>query len=271
MEKTENISSQATQSTGMGRYATLGLGAAVLAGAVTTTDAAVVYTNYSGALYTDTNTADTLATNYSFDVNGDGINDFTLAVRNEGSTSSANYAVILAGLNNNNTTLSPVNIVGTSAQGANALYIYPSRLTTGTISAARTFKTLSLTVNGSYLQAGTFAFGAGFTNSKWKTNATKSGYMGFSFTYGGGLHYGFIGLTVGPQGLGSNSRAISIGGIGYETTANTAITVSGGFGAVPNAVAPEPSSIAMLALGAGGLAAYRQRRRSKKATTPVAE
>ncbi len=269
MNKTNTSSVPSIPEASLRRYAMLGLGTAVLAGTVTTTDASVVYTNYNGLLLTDTNTTDTADTLYKFDFNGDGINDITFAVRNEGSTSTANFALVLPGLSANNTTYSPINIVGTTVAGANQSYNYPSRITTGTISAARTFFTLALTASGSYLAQGSLAFGAGFTGSKWKTNATKSGYLGFSFTLADGLHYGFIGMTVGPQGLGANSRAISIGGIGYETTPNTAITVSGGFGAVPNAV-PEPSSVALLALGAGGLAAYRQRRKKAAAKSEVA-
>lgn len=233
----------------------LGLGTAVLAGAVTTTDAAVSYTNYDGLLLTDTNTTDTASTRYKFDFNSDGTNDITFEVRNQSSTPTANYAIIEAGLDATNTALSPINVVGTTAGGFN----YPSRLTAGTVSAARPFVTLSLTASGDYLAGGSLAFGNGFPNSKWTTNATKSGYLGFSFSLADGLHYGFIGMTVGPQGLGANSRAISIGGIGYETTPGTAIAVSGGFGAVPAPV-PEPSSIALVALGGIGLAAYRRKR-----------
>ncbi len=256
---------------GLRRYAMLGIGTAVLAGAVTTTDASVVYTNYNSLLLTDTNTTDTTDTLYKFDVNGDGVNDITFAVRNEGSNSTSNFALVLPGLSADNTTLSPVNVVGTAVAAGSHVYNYPSRLAAASVvSAAKTFVTLSLTANGSYLAQGSLAFGAGFSGSKWTKNASKSGYLGFSFTLADGLHYGFIGMTVGPQGLGSNSRAISIGGIGYETSPNTAITTSGGVGSVPNAAVPEPSSIAMLALGVGGLAAYRQRRKKAAAKADAA-
>lgn len=269
MNKTNTSSANTIPEAGLRRYAMLGIGTAVLAGTVTTTDASVVYTNYNNLLLNDTVTTDTADTLYKFDVNGDGVNDITFAVRNEGSSSSSNFALVLPGLSADNTTFSPLNIVGTTVAGANQSYNYPSRITTGTISSARNFVTLALTANSQYLAQGTFAFGAGFTGSKWKTNATRAGYLGFSFTLADGLHYGFVGMTVVPQGNGVNSRAISIGGIGYQTTPGAAITVSGGTGALPGAV-PEPSSIAMLALGAGGLAAYRQRRKKAAAKPEVA-
>ena len=254
MNKMDLSPSQPTQEAGLRRYAALGLGTAVLVGAVTTTDAAVSYTNYNGQLLTDTNTTDTSGTLYSFDVNGDGTNDISFEVRNEGSASANNYALVFGGITGS--TLTPVNVVGTSNQGS-FLYVYPSRLTNGTVDAAKTFKTLSFTASGKYAQQGSLAFGNGFTGSKWKTGGANSGYLGFSFTLADGVHYGFVGLTVEPQGDGADSRAISIGGIGYETTPDTAITV---FGNVP-----EPSSVAMVALGAGGLAAYRQRRKKAAA------
>lgn len=236
------------------RYCKLGLGATVLTGAVTTMDASVVYTNYNNQVLADTNTADTLATIYSFDFNGDGINDLRLYTRNVPTDATRNYALIGGGVTGSS--LHPINVVGFSA-GA---FYYPSRLATGAvIGPARQFFTLALTASSSYLATGTFAFGNGFANSQFKSAGANSGFVGVSFNLADGLHYGFIGLTVQTQGNGTLSRSFSLGGIGYETTPNTPITTFGSTGVS----VPEPTSIGLVALGGLGLAAYRRRRAQK--------
>jgi len=76
------------------------------------------------------------------------------------------------------------------------------------------------------------------------------GYLGVQFQAGGQTHYGYVGY----EGTGvQNSPTGHIYSLGYETAANTAIAA----GAVP-----EPGSVAMLAAGAAGAAAYRRRRTS---------
>ncbi len=253
MKKIANPTADASQEAGLRRYLSLGLGTAVLAGAVTTADASVVYTNYNSILLNDTNTADTTATIYGYDVNSDGSQDFRFLVRNQASDATRNYAIVVAGANGSQ--IKPINVVGVTSSG----FVYPSRLAANAlIGAAGPFVTLSLTASGSFLQGGTFAFGNGFTNSKWKTAGSNSGYFGFSFTAADGLHYGFAQMSVAPQGSGTNSRAITLSGIAYESTPNTAITTFA-------APVPEPSSIALVALGGLGIAAYRRRRAGAKA------
>lgn len=74
------------------------------------------------------------------------------------------------------------------------------------------------------------------------------GYIGAQFLLSGNTHYGYVGYQgTGAQGS-ANGRVFAIA---YETTPNTAIAA----GAVP-----EPSSLALLAAGAGGAALYRRRR-----------
>ncbi len=251
MKKALKSTLNSAQEAGLKRYASLGLGTAVLAGAVTTMDASVAYTNYNNLVLNDTITTDTLQTIYGFDVNNDGLQDFRFFTRNEGSTSTANYALIVAGVNG--TSLKPINVVGASF----APFAYPSRLGAGvSISAASPFITLGLTASSYYLKGGTFAFGNGFTNSKWKTAGANSGYLGFSFSAADGIHYGFAQLSVAPQGSGAFSRDITLSSIAYQTTPGVAITTA----------VPEPSSLALLAAGGAGIVAYRNRRKKAAAT-----
>ena len=125
------------------------------------------------------------------------------------------------------------------------------------ISGAQAFITLALTASSYYLKAGTFAFGNGFTGSKWKTAGANSGFLGFSFDAADPFHYRFAQLTVAAQGQGALSRSITLSGIGYESTPNTAITTF----AASNV--PEPSSIALAALGGVGIAALRRRKAAR--------
>jgi hypothetical protein len=76
------------------------------------------------------------------------------------------------------------------------------------------------------------------------------GYLGIQFPIGGQTHYGYVGYEGTGAQNSANGRVYSLG---YETTPNTAIAA----GAVP-----EPSTIAMLAAGASGMALYRRRRHS---------
>jgi hypothetical protein len=111
--------------------------------------------------------------------------------------------------------------------------------------------------------AGTFSTAVGgvlskefFTGANFPIDGTTNGFLGFSVDPGGGAHYGFLQLTT----LLGNSKnfgkdEIIITGIGYESTAGTAI-------ATPNASAgsgvPEPGSLGLFALGAAGLEMLRR-------------
>lgn len=78
----------------------------------------------------------------------------------------------------------------------------------------------------------------------------QDGFMGFAFESGGDTHYGWATLNIDLTLPGT----VTISEWAYETNPNTAIAM----GAVP-----EPSSLALLALGAGGLAAWRLRKKGK--------
>ena len=74
--------------------------------------------------------------------------------------------------------------------------------------------------------------------------------FGFRFLSGGNLLYGFATIN-----FDTANGIVSISDWTYETTPDTALHVG------TSAAVPEPSSLSLLAMGAGGLAAYRRRRK----------
>jgi len=88
--------------------------------------------------------------------------------------------------------------------------------------------------------------------------ANTPGQFGFRFTNASATYYGWGSLTLD---LNPTGQGFVITEAYYNTTPGGAINV----GAVPQAV-PEPSSMALLGLGAAGVAAWRSRR---KATAEV--
>ena len=103
---------------------------------------------------------------------------------------------------------------------------------------------------GSFVRTGAIATtGTG----QFQTNATN--YIGFRFLNesDGLIHFGWASVIVGAA---FNTAGRNVGEIWYESAANTGILV-GDTGA---AATPEPSSVALLAMGAAGLLAARRRR-----------
>ena len=276
MKKVSTSTLSASHDANLRRYCTMGLGTAVLAGAVTTMDASVVFTNFGNQVLTDTTVGDGAPTDYEIYLNpttgtfnvsstdsGTGIQVANFFVDTEGSGSTTNFAVVTAGASSfaAGTPAHALNVVGITVAGASShVYNYPSRLAAG-VSVGPTQKFVTLSGTAQSLQGGSLAFGAGFTNSKWAKNGKNSGYLGVSFDdAAGALHYAFIDMTVATN-TAANPRAITLISGGYQTTANTAITTA----ALP---VPEPTSLALLAAGGlGGVAAFRNRR--KKAAAPA--
>jgi len=80
-----------------------------------------------------------------------------------------------------------------------------------------------------------------------------SGQFGFRFTDAGNTYYGWGSLLIDGQ---SSGQGFKITEAYYQSTPGTAIDV----GAVP---VPEPTGIALLALGSAGVMAWRSRRRKE--------
>ena len=96
------------------------------------------------------------------------------------------------------------------------------------------------------------ASGAGFTLSQWATPSPSTGYLGIRFTGVGGVtEYGYVNLTVAGN-TNPGARQITLIGAGYEDTGAAILAGAG-------APVPEPSTLALLALGGVGIAAYRRR------------
>jgi len=98
------------------------------------------------------------------------------------------------------------------------------------------------------------------SNAQLNFSLGTPGQFGFRFTNGADTYYGWGSLVIDGTPVG---RGFEITEAYYNSTPGAAITV----GAVPVAV-PEPSGMALLGLGAAGIAAWRSRRTVKTEAGP---
>ncbi len=87
---------------------------------------------------------------------------------------------------------------------------------------------------------------------KWANDINQTSYMGLQFLIGSDIHYGWAAVSVQ---LGS--ATLDVTDWGYNPTANAAVTT-------PGTALPEPSSMALMLLGAAGVSALKLRRKSSQ-------
>jgi hypothetical protein len=120
--------------------------------------------------------------------------------------------------------------------------------------------TFPYTSQVSYYARLTSSGGIGSFASDWSKGET--GFFGFAFNKGGQRHYGWGELKFDPTSVSSKGYGFQVTRAYYNDTPGAAITAgdTGGGSAVP-----EPSTLALAMLAAGGVAAYRSRRKQPAA------
>lgn len=95
---------------------------------------------------------------------------------------------------------------------------------------------------------------SGTTGGHWPNNLLDPRFVGLQFLIGGQTHYGWARVGVDVDGTAGVAQGV-VYDWAYDDTAGAAITTPG------TASVPEPSSLALFALGAAGVAALKRRRR----------
>jgi hypothetical protein len=89
-----------------------------------------------------------------------------------------------------------------------------------------------------------------------------TGYLGLKFEIGADIHYGWANITTGT----TDYPNVTLNSLGFETNADTPAHTEAPTSQQPVGVPDQGSTLALMALGAAGLAAARSRVRSVAAT-----
>lgn len=200
----------------------------------------------------------TASTSANWDLNGDGIVDFIFNYRYT-NTATGTGVIWQANMNpatGTQMTNSTVGYAGVFVRYTTALpggFSIGATLANSAGGGANNFSTTATqaTLGSRYRSAGVPRYYSGFASGPGGThNAVAPGtpaFVGFRFNSGGQTFYGWLQLSVGAGSINFINAA-------YQNTAGTAIAA----GAIP-----EPSSLAMLALGAAGIAGLMVNKRRR--------
>ena len=217
----------------LGTYAVAGATAAV--GGVEVTEAALV-NSAAGPIVFNNVGSNAPFIGVSVDVDGDAVNDFQFA--QNGTFNGVGFPA----------TSSFFNVYG---QGANQVGVVGVPIFIGGANYVSAIGALPASASW----AGTSGTGAGILGIGYQSliygglNAPGGLFIGLQFDIGGNTHFGRAFVTVvQPTAFGSGDGSVTIDNFQYEST--------------PNAPIPEPSSLALLAIGAAGVVARRRNRAS---------
>jgi hypothetical protein len=122
-------------------------------------------------------------------------------------------------------------------------------------SQAESFKATRLQASNFVGPENTFDSPAKIQGPVGNWNLNDSGFLGLRFMIGADTHYGWAKIQIDGAGL------ITLNALGYESNPNTAVHVEDPSNPPSNGVPDSGNSLALLAIGAAGLVAFRGRQR----------